>query len=80
MWIRHDGDAVAEALWPEAERRKQQNRVHVQTTLLGRALEPWGVSTHLDAGGLVRADVDLARLRAAVAAGDAAASAARGGS
>ena len=80
MWIRHDGDAVAEALWPEAERRKQQNNVHVQTTLLRRALEPWGVSTYLDAGGLVRADVDLARLRAAVAAGDAAASAARGGS
>jgi hypothetical protein len=67
----HDRDAVAEALWPEAERRKQQNNLHVQTTLLRRALEPWGVSTYLDAGGLVRADVDLTRLRAAVAAGDA---------
>jgi DNA-binding SARP family transcriptional activator len=72
----HDRDAVAEALWPEAERRKQQNNLHVQTTLLRRALEPWGVSTYLDAGGLVRADVDVDRLRAAVAAGDAAACAA----
>ena len=72
----HDRDAVAEALWPEGERRVQRNNLHVQTTLLRRALEPWGVSTYLDAGGLVRADVDLARLRAALAAGDAAACAA----
>lgn len=71
MALGHDRDAIAEALWPEVERRKQWNNLHVQTTLLRRALEPWGVSTYLDGGGLVRTDVDLWRLHAALDAGDA---------
>jgi DNA-binding SARP family transcriptional activator len=70
-------EAVAEALWPEADRRKQSNNLHVQTTLLRRVLEPWGVATYLDRGRLVRADVDLDHLRAAIARGDAAAVASR---
>jgi DNA-binding SARP family transcriptional activator len=49
----------------------------VQTTLLRRVLEPWGVATYLDRGRLVRADVDLDHLRAAIARGDAAAVASR---
>ncbi|MCO5173476.1 MAG: hypothetical protein M9914_04725 [Trueperaceae bacterium] len=65
----YDRAAVGLALWPDADKRKVQNNLQVQLTMLRRELEPWGVRTYLSDAGLERTVCDLAALRAALAAG-----------
>lgn len=64
----YDRAAVGLALWPDADKRKVQNNLQVQLTMLRRELEPWGVRTYLSDAGLERTVCDLAALRAALAA------------
>ncbi len=67
----YDRTSVGLALWPEADKRKVQNNLQVQLTMLRRELEPWGVRTYLSDAGLERTVCDVAELRAALKAGDA---------
>lgn len=64
-------EEVAEAIWPEADQSKQRNNISVQFSLLRRVVEPWGVTTFVHEDGLKRVTSDHARLRVALAAGDA---------
>ena len=60
-------ERMAEAMWPEADPKKQRNNLAVQFTLLRRTLEPWGVATYLFEDGLRRVRSDYAELREALA-------------
>ncbi len=61
---------IGEILWPEAPAKKVQNNLHVQMTLLRRAIEPWGVRTYLGETGLERCEIDLSELLSALDRGD----------
>lgn len=61
---------IGEMLWPEAPQKKVQNNLHVQLTLLRRAIEPWGVKTYVGDTGLERCRVDLTELQSALDRGD----------
>jgi len=68
-----DRQAIGAALWPELDAARVRNNLNTQTTLLRRALEPWGVRTYLTEHGLERTTSDLAALRGALDRSDAAA-------
>ncbi len=59
-------DAIADALWPEADFEKSRNNLHVNLNLLRKRLEPWVIPTYLLEGGLTRCHVDLSDLEAAL--------------
>ena len=63
-------EAIAEALWPEAEREKSRNNLYVNLNGLRKILEPWGVTTYLGEEGLQRTHSDLWALEAALRADD----------
>jgi DNA-binding SARP family transcriptional activator len=66
-------ERTAEAMWPEVSAQKQRNNLGVQLSALRKVLEPWGFRTYVLEDGLQRVNSDHARLRAALAARDAAA-------
>ena len=70
-----DRDALMEAIWPGVDRERAKNNLYVQLNHLRKLLEPWGVPTYLEEGGLVRVESDLKKLEAALEAGDAPAAA-----
>ncbi len=63
-------ERVATEMWPESPAGNSSNNLNVQLHLLRRILEPWGLPTYLADGSLTHADVDVHRLRTALAAGD----------
>ena len=67
--LRLPRERIAEILWPEADAEKSRNNLHVNLNALRKALEPWGVTTHLLETGLTRARVDLWDLEEALRAG-----------
>lgn len=67
----YDRPGIGLALWPDADKRKVQNNLQVQLTMLRRELEPWGVKTYLSDAGLERTMCDLSELRSALKAGNA---------
>lgn len=64
-------ERTAEAMWPEASTEKQRNNLGVQLSALRKVLEPWGYRTYVLEDGLQHVNSDYARLRAAMATGDA---------
>ncbi len=64
-------EGVAEAMWPEADGKKQRNNLGVQLNLLRKLLEPWGVATYLNEAGLMHFESDVDELRSATEARDA---------
>ena len=75
--LRLPRDTIAETLWPEADGEKSRNNLHinlhvnlhVNLNALRKALEPWGIPTHVLETGLARANVDLWELDRALNAG-----------
>ncbi len=67
--LRLPRERIAEMLWPEADAEKSRNNLHVNLNALRKALEPWGIPTHLLESGLARARVDLWDLEEALRAG-----------
>src|SRR5690606_3817815 len=65
-------NSLGERLWPGMEPGRQRNNLNVQLNSLRKVLEPWGVSTFIHQDGLARFHSDLAELRAALGARDAA--------
>ncbi len=64
-------DQVATALWPELEPAARANNLHVQMNALRQTLDPGPVGSIMKGDGSLHARTDLARLRAALATGDA---------
>ncbi len=64
-------EAIAEAMWPDTDQKKQRNNLGVQLNMLRKLLEPWGVTTYLLESGLTRFESDHARLESALGRGDA---------
>lgn len=61
---------IAEAVWPEVDPDKSRNNFHVTLNLLRKAIEPWGVSTHLFEAGLRHVRVDAWELQKLLERGD----------
>jgi DNA-binding SARP family transcriptional activator len=66
-------DAIAEALWPDADIERSRNNLNVNLNHLRKRLEPWGVPTYLLENGLTRCHVDLSDLESALTRRDVAA-------
>lgn len=58
-------EEAADAIWPEADSRRQRNNLGVQLNSLRKALEPWGTSHFLNDDGLQHVQSDYVRLMAA---------------
>jgi DNA-binding SARP family transcriptional activator len=64
-------EAIGEVLWPELERDRVRNNLHVNLNQMRKLLEPWGVTSYLEETRLARANSDLGDLEAALERGDA---------
>lgn len=70
MLVGVNREVMAEAMWPEGDKKKVRNNLYVQLNLLRKVLEPWGKSTYLFDDGLAKTQADLFDLRAAIAQSD----------
>ncbi len=64
-------DEVAEAMWPEADIKKQRNNFNVQLTALRKLIEPWGLPTYLFDQGFQNVVSDYQELNEALKLSDA---------
>ncbi|WP_018111694.1 AfsR/SARP family transcriptional regulator [Thermus igniterrae] len=64
-------EEVAFALWPDLPEEAALNNLHVWLARMRKLLEPWGVATYLEEGGLRRVEADLLALEKALAEGEA---------
>ena len=65
-------DRVAEAMWPEADVKKQRNNLNVQLNSLRKLIEPWSVASYLFEDGLRRVSSDYGTVQTALTQADAA--------
>jgi len=64
-------ERIADLLWPELAPGAARNNLHVNLNKLRRAVEPWGVATHVGEAALLHATSDVEAVEQALREGDA---------